>query len=49
MRLVTHTGFILFIHPKYTLEILIASIMGMEMGMGIVVIAVTAVNKMKIK
>ena len=47
MRLVTHTGYILFIHPKYTLEILIASIMGMEMG--IVVIAVTAVNKMKTK
>lgn len=48
MRLVTHTGYILFIHPKYTLEILITATM--DMGMEIVAItAVTAVNKMKTK
>ena len=45
MRLVTHTGYILFIHPKYTLEILVTAIMEME----IVIVAVTAVNKMKTK
>ena len=48
MRLVTHTGYILFIHPKYTLEILITAIMEMEIVI-VVIVAVTAVNKMKTK
>ena len=46
MRLVTHTGYILFIHPKYTLEILITVIMEMEIVI-VAITAVTAVNKMK--